>query len=120
MLPWAASPSSSPAPAPAPSSVAAAHSAASAASSGCGCSSAILSFTRRLLNQHLLEQHVLDLDRRDRVDAREQFLAQAVDAGGAAQILDPELAQEDLAVVDDARQHRLDLRGVLLLSLIHI
>src|SRR5579885_145730 len=83
------------------------------ASSSLPSSSAIPS--RPLLNQHFLEQHVLDLDRRHRVDAREQLLAQAVDAARPAQILDPKLAQEDLAIVDDARQHRLDLRRVLLL-----
>src|SRR5215469_9053357 len=67
----------------------------------------------RLLNQHLLEEHVLHLHRRHgRVDAREQFLAQAIDAAGAAQIVDPQLAQIDLEIVDDARHYRLELRRI--------
>src|ERR1700688_1042632 len=67
-----------------------------------------------LLDEHFLEQHVDDLDRRRRrVDARQQLLAQTVDAAGAAQILDPELAQIDLEVIDDAGNDRFQPRQVL-------
>src|SRR5580658_2934025 len=66
-----------------------------------------------LLHQHFLEEHVGHLDRRRRrVDARQEFLAQPIDAGRAPEVLDPELAQIDLERVDDARHHRLQARQV--------
>src|ERR1700730_13228571 len=94
----------------------ASHSLASFSSSRLVSCSAITAPDTRvpLLDEHFLEQHVDDLDRRRRrVDARQQLLAQAIDAAGAAQILDPELAQIDLEVVDDARHDRLQPRQVL-------
>src|SRR6185437_6341503 len=89
----------------------ASHSLASFSSSLLLFCSAILS---ALLNQHFLEQHVHHLGRRGcRIDARQQLLAQAIDAAGAAQILDPKLAQIDLKIIDDAGHDCLQPRQIL-------
>src|SRR5829696_4371648 len=68
-----------------------------------------------LLNDDFLEEHRVDLRRVDGdVDAAQQLLAQAVDAGGAVEVARPELAYEDLETILDPRQQRLDLRYELL------
>ena len=52
------------------------------------------------------------MGRRDRqIDPAHQLLLQAEHAGRAAEILHPQLAQEDLEIVDHARHHRIDLGG---------
>src|SRR3990172_3137156 len=96
---------------PSPPAIAS-HSAAAASSSSLSCSvSAVSDISDPLLDEHFLEQHVLDFDRLyGGVDAQQQLLAQSVGARRTAQVLDPQLAQIDLEAVDDARQDGFDLR----------
>src|SRR3954454_19548935 len=66
------------------------------------------------LDQHFAEQDILDLHRLRRdAQTQQKFLAQPVDAGRPAQILQPEFPQVDLKVIDDARHDFLDLGKVL-------
>src|SRR5215207_1476043 len=118
---------------PAPSSIMVAHSAASDASPPsappaaltcpelCSARAAAQSSSRAwssmsatalaLLNDDFLEEHRVDFRRVDGdVDAAQQLLAQAVDAGGAVEVARPQLAHEDLKSVLDAGQERLNVR----------
>src|SRR5215510_7257554 len=73
-------------------------------------SSAIFDVLAALLDDDFLEQHGVDLARRDRdVDAACQLLAQAVEPGRAFKIALTHFAQISLERVHDARHQRLDL-----------
>src|SRR5262249_46532469 len=73
-------------------------------------SSAISGGLAALLDDDFLEQHGVDLARRDRdIDAARQFLAQPVEPGGAFKVALAHLAQIGLERVHDARHQRLDL-----------
>src|SRR3546814_4401766 len=69
-----------------------------------------------LLDQHFLEEHVLDHHRLDRrVDAEQQLLAQAIQAGRAAQIVDAQLAQIDREAVR-SEEHTSELQSLMRIS----
>src|SRR3954453_2985488 len=72
------------------------------------------------LDQHFAEQDILDLHRLRRdAQAQQKFLAQPVDAGRTAQILQAEFPQIDLKIIDDARHDFLDLGKILFPSDLH-
>src|SRR5688500_9358802 len=92
---------------PAPCSARAApHSAAMSISS-----SAIFA---RLLQQEFFEEDLIHLGRENSlVDAAQELFLQSVHAGRTVEVLGPHFAQMRLETVDDARQERADLLGLL-------
>src|SRR3712207_9300972 len=65
------------------------------------------------LDEHFLEEHVEHLHRcRRGVDPPEQLLAEPVHAGGALEVLDPELAEIHLEIIDEAGEHELHLGDI--------